>query len=183
MTIRCPYCHEYIDDAEFREHEVAHLGRREDGQLSAYRTLPPEEQWSGSLEGVPRAYRHGKCGVATEMSEDLIRTYLADPFFYSNRTFCCGCGSHVRHRELTWVETGENVADYFRRLRAAVPLFDARRWRVVGNYLVVAAVGAVILGLLGLGAGALVGHWLLGLLTGAGVGALTLVSLFAWGRG
>jgi hypothetical protein len=53
------------------------------------------------------------------MPEEIIRTYLKDPFTYmADRSFCTGCGQHVPCRELVWVETGEHMQDYNDRLRA-----------------------------------------------------------------
>src|SRR5262249_14107482 len=89
-TIRCPYCHEYIDSAAYPAHEAEHLKPRLDGQQSEYATLPPEEREEGSLTGVPKVYRHRKCGVTTGMPEEIIRSYLKNPYMYmADATFCC----------------------------------------------------------------------------------------------
>ena len=56
------------------------------------------------------------------MPEEIIETYLTNPWFYlSDKTFCTGCGTHVRQGECTWEETGENLQTYSDRLRAACP--------------------------------------------------------------
>ncbi len=118
-TKRCPYCHEWIDLGEFGAHCAEHQRLRPDGQHNEYVTLPPEEREQGDLEGVPRVYRHWRCGRCTGMPEEIIRTYLKNPFTYmADRSFCTGCGRHVPCRELVWVETGENMQDYNNRLRA-----------------------------------------------------------------
>jgi hypothetical protein len=71
---------------------------------------------------VPRVYVHRKCGVATQMPEEIIRSYLQNPYLYSSdETFCCGCNKHVPERECKWTETGENLQEYMDRLRAAKP--------------------------------------------------------------
>jgi hypothetical protein len=51
------------------------------------------------------------------MPEEIVRSYLANPFLYASRTFCRGCGAYVRHSELEWTETGEQLNFYFERLR------------------------------------------------------------------
>jgi hypothetical protein len=53
------------------------------------------------------------------MPDEIIRSYLKDPFLYSaDATFCCGCGTHVPWRECCWVETGEDLQTYTDKLRA-----------------------------------------------------------------
>lgn len=119
---RCPYCHDWIDSLEFSAHCEEHRRLRPDGQQNEYMTLPPEEREPGPLDGVPRVYRHWRCGRCTGMPEEIIRTYLKNPFTYmADRSFCTGCGTHVPCRELVWVETGENMQEYNDRLRAAHP--------------------------------------------------------------
>jgi hypothetical protein len=120
--VRCPYCHEYIDEVAFPAHEAGHRKARPDGQQTDYVTLPPEEREPGDLAGVPQVYVHQKCGVATGMPEEIIRSYLRDPYLYTaDATFCCGCGKHVPLRECVWTETGEDLQTYTDKLRAAKP--------------------------------------------------------------
>jgi hypothetical protein len=126
-TFRCPYCHEYIDSDAYPAHEAEHRKLRPDGQQTEYATLAPEDRKEGSLEGVPTVYRHVRCGVATGMPEEIVRSYLKNPFLYSaDATFCCGCGTHVPNRECVWVETGENLQTYMDRLRGAKPQMKAK---------------------------------------------------------
>jgi hypothetical protein len=121
-TIRCPYCHEFIDLAEFPAHEAEHRALRADGQQNEYVTLPPEERDEGLLDGVPRVYQHVKCGSLTGMPEEIIRSYLKNPYLYlADKSFCCGCGKHVPQRECVWIETGEDLQTYTDRLRAQKP--------------------------------------------------------------
>ena len=142
-TIRCPYCHEHIDSAAYPAHEAEHLKPRPDGQQSEYATLPPEEREEGSLAGAPKVYRHRKCGVATGMPEEIIRSYLKNPYMYmADETFCCGCGRHVPFRECVWVETGEDLQTYTDKLRAAKPEMKPRG-SLTGLVLAL-AVGAVL---------------------------------------
>ncbi|MBI1248885.1 hypothetical protein GC197_13720 [bacterium] len=120
---RCEYCHEYIPNSEYYSHIEKHMEIREDGQQTDYATLPPEERAAmEELENAPRWYRHQKCGQVTGMPEEIIQTYLANPWFYlSDKTFCTGCNTHVRQEECVWEETGENLQVYTDRLRAAKP--------------------------------------------------------------
>jgi hypothetical protein len=122
MKIRCEFCHEYIDESEYPAHRARHLKKRADGQQTDYVTLPPEDREEGDIEEVPRVYRHKRCGVATQMPEEIVRSYLKNPYLYSaDQTFCCGCGRHVPFRECVWIETGEDLQTYMNRLRAAKP--------------------------------------------------------------
>jgi hypothetical protein len=42
--VRCPSCHEYINEAVFAAYEAEHRQLRADGQQAEYVTLPPEER-------------------------------------------------------------------------------------------------------------------------------------------
>lgn len=121
--IRCQYCHEHVPRSQYNQHVQQHLKVREDGQQTDYATLPPEQRGSSvDFATAPHWYRHLKCGEVTGMPEEIIQTYLANPWFYlSDKTFCTGCGKHVRQRECVWEETGENLQTYSDRLRAAKP--------------------------------------------------------------
>ena len=120
--VRCPYCHQDVDRASFPAHEAEHLKPRPDGQQNEYVTLPPEEREQGDLTDVPQVYVHKKCGGATGMPEEIIRTYLKNPYTYlADQTFCTGCGRHVPLRECFWTETGEDLQTYTDRLRAEKP--------------------------------------------------------------
>lgn len=121
-TVRCQYCHEYVDEADYPAHEAEHLQLRPDGQQSEYATLPPEEREEGDLADVPTVYVHVKCGAATGMPDEIVRSYLKNPYLYlADATFCTGCGRHVPFRECEWTETGEDLQTYMNRLRAAKP--------------------------------------------------------------
>jgi hypothetical protein len=110
----------YVDSVAYPAHEAEHLERRRDGQQGEYVTLPPQEREQGSLAGVPMVYRHEKCGATTRMAEEIIRSYLKNPYLYTaDETFCGGCGQHVPLRQCVWVETGEDLQSYTERLRAA----------------------------------------------------------------
>lgn len=116
--IRCEFCHEFIDPEEYGYHRAQHLKLRPDGQHNDYVTLPPEGRKRGGLANVPRVYVHEHCGTATGMPEEIIRSYLADPYLYlADETFCRGCRDHVPMQECTWTETGEDLQSYMDRLR------------------------------------------------------------------
>lgn len=119
---RCPYCHEHIDESEFVAHCAAHEKIRPDGQHEEYITLPPELRLNEMPIDEPQVYQHRKCGECTQMPEEIIRSYLVNPYLYlADRTFCTGCGVHVPARECVWTETGEDLQSHTDRLRAAKP--------------------------------------------------------------
>jgi Fe-S cluster assembly iron-binding protein IscA len=117
MFIRCNYCHKLVLRWFLESHTQRHKKRQPDGQMAEHVTRAPNERYAGSLDDVPQAYRHERCGVVTGMPEEIIRSYLIDPLMYSDRSFCCGCGDYINSAYLTWVETGEAVMDYLGRLR------------------------------------------------------------------
>lgn len=115
---RCPFCHEMISVLNFERHIQQHTELRSDGQMTDHVTLPPEQRESGSLEGVPSVYEHSRCGQCTQMPDEIIRSYLKNPFLYNNYTFCAGCGTYFHTREFTWIDTGETLYDYNQGLKA-----------------------------------------------------------------
>ncbi|MEZ6094874.1 MAG: magnesium transporter [Pirellulaceae bacterium] len=184
--IRCHFCHEYVPKDDFLAHRRQHLGTAADGQNNAYMTLPPEERYDGELDGVPQSYVHSKCGVETVMPEEIIRTYLVDPFFYANRSFCTGCHKHVRNSELTWRETKQNVNEYFKQLKEKYPHSDRKKLRVIWLVVQAGLIAALIFGLLV----GVISYFIFGASTGliaAGVTAIVLavfVPLYLmWVRG
>ena len=119
-NVECRFCHKLIPEHEIEAHYAHHLEDRGDGQHREYATLRPDQRDKDDLTGVPQVYMHLKCRVGTGMPEEIIRTYLVNPWFYnSDRTFCCGCSTHVPLAECIWTETGENVQEYMNKLRAA----------------------------------------------------------------
>ena len=122
QQIQCDFCHKYIDKESYFSHTEQHLALKSDGQQTDYATLPEEEREHSDLKNVPRVYRHEPCQVATEMPEEIIRSYLVNPYLYSSdQTFCAGCNSHVPFRECVWTETNENLQVYTDRLRDEKP--------------------------------------------------------------
>lgn len=137
---RCEYCHEYVDELTYPIHVQKHLKRREDGQQTEYATLPPEERFEGDIEEVPTVYVHLKCGGGTGMPDEIVRSYLKNPWLYTaDATFCTTCRRHVPFRECEWVDTGENLQTYFDRLRAAKP--ELKPQGCFGMFLLLAAIG------------------------------------------
>jgi len=122
QEIRCEFCHQNIEKSVYFAHREQHLELRSDGQQTDYATLPPEEREVSDLAGVPQVYIHRRCGGATGMPEEIIRSYLVNPYlYYSDQTYCAGCGKHIPNRECEWAETGENLQVYMNRLRDEKP--------------------------------------------------------------
>ncbi len=152
---RCPDCHQFIPLNQFDAHAKSHRGAMPDGQQKSYPSLPPEKRYQGSLEGIPKVYHHATCGASTQMPEEIIRTYLVDPFFYGYSSFCAGCGKHISGRQLVWTETGENLYAYTKRLQEPFSAFCKERMRVLGAFFIATLVLSLILGLL-----VFVGAWI-----------------------
>jgi len=51
------------------------------------------------------------------MPEEIIRSYLKNPFRYNSSTFCCGCKGYVHDSEVFWVETHQRVSEYMQTLQ------------------------------------------------------------------
>lgn len=122
--MECPFCHKQVWPLLYPLHQLTHTRRLPDGQQRDYVTLPPKERDGRSLDGVPKVYFHPKCGVATQMPEEIIRSYLKNPFRYNSKTFCCGCKRQVEDKEVFWVETRQRVSEYMAQLQE-----EARRNR------------------------------------------------------
>ncbi|QDU73314.1 hypothetical protein Pan97_02830 [Bremerella volcania] len=121
---RCPYCHEHVESSQFNAHCAQHEQIQADGQQEEYVTLPPEARSSENLVDEPQVYCHSKCGAGTQMPEEIVRSYLVNPYLYlADKTFCTGCGTHVPLRECQWVETGEDLQSHIDRHRAEKPEF------------------------------------------------------------
>lgn len=118
MFVECPFCHKRVLRFWFANHSRQHTQLRDDGQMADHLTQPVDQRYQGSLDDVPQVYQHPACGHATGMPEEIIRSYLANPFLYSDKSFCTGCGDYVDCRELYWVDTGESLYDYNSRLRS-----------------------------------------------------------------
>jgi hypothetical protein len=91
---------------------------------------------------VPRVYVHKACGTSTQVSDDIIENYLADPYYYSDgSTICAECGV-VPDSTCRWEETGQPVDEYMRELRARKgTAYHVVRWGIWGVCL---AIGAIV---------------------------------------
>jgi hypothetical protein len=117
LFVRCAFCHKLVFRPLYCSHRAKHTRPLRNGQMTDHITVHPKGRHQGSLQGVPRSYRHPRCGVATGIPEEIIRSYLVNPFLYSGGSFCCGCNDYMLYEELFWVETGQSLADYFRELQ------------------------------------------------------------------
>jgi hypothetical protein len=117
LFVRCPFCHKLVFRFWYASHEAKHTARLPDGQMKDHVTVHPKGRYPGSLRGVPQAYLHPRCGVVTRMPEEIIRSYLVNPFLYGGGSFCCGCNDYVPEEELFWHETGQSLAEYNRGLK------------------------------------------------------------------
>jgi hypothetical protein len=178
--VRCDFCHEYIPAAQRWQHQQLHLGSQSDGQQVSYMTLPPEERFRGSLDQVPKAYMHVRCRGVTLMPEDIIRTYLINPYFYGASSFCTGCGQHVRQSELVWQETGESLATYFRSLKRTVPNAKFYRNKAIRGLLTPAAIAGGVIGLVCAFVALLISGWSTALLTLLIASSLACAAIFGW---
>lgn len=114
---RCRFCHKNVASLLMSWHERKHLRRLPNGQQRDHVTEPPHRRYPGPLDGIPQQYHHAKCDHVTEMPEEIIRSYLVNPFLYDDHTFCCGCSAYVPMSELQWIESGQLVQDYMDQLR------------------------------------------------------------------
>ena len=119
LFIECPFCHEQVFRLWYPFHRARHMALLDDGQMSDHITLAEHERYLGSLEGVPQVYIHPACGEETGMPEEIIRSYLANPFLYNDTTFCTGCGDYVLAAEVFWTETGQSLEEYTHELQQA----------------------------------------------------------------
>lgn len=117
LFIRCQFCHKLVFRPFYKRHRAKHTTRLADGQMTDHISVHPSGRYQGPLDDVPRSYVHSVCGGGTGMPEEIIRSYLVNPFLYSDHSFCCGCNDYVSKSELFWQETGESLADYDEGLR------------------------------------------------------------------
>jgi len=118
FILRCPFCHRLVLRRLYARHKARHTQKLPDGQMTDHITVHPTGRYQGSLAGLPRVYQHTVCGVSTQMPEEVMRSYLVNPFLYRGGMFCCGCGGYKPYSELRWSETGQSLEEYFRRLQA-----------------------------------------------------------------
>jgi hypothetical protein len=117
--IECPFCHQQIFRLWYPSHKARHMALMADGQMTDHITVAEHERYMGSLDGVPQVYYHPLCDGSTGMPEEIIRSYLANPFLYNDTTFCTGCNDYVPEAECFWTETGQNLGEYKLQLQQA----------------------------------------------------------------
>lgn len=116
--VHCMFCHKLVFRPFYERHKRKHTTRLADGQMTDHITVDPTERYTGSLAGVPMWYYHSTCGVVTGMPEEIVRSYLVNPFLYDGETsFRHGCNDYVSQAELFWQETDQSLADYDRGLK------------------------------------------------------------------
>jgi hypothetical protein len=120
----CPFCHTWVSENIWHSHLDSHTRLLPDGQMQDHVTVRPEERFAGSIAHEPQWYVHPKCGEVTGMPDEIVRSYLADPFLYNDTSFCTGCGTYVPTSELFWQETNESLLAADRR----------RKWEFVKRH-------------------------------------------------
>lgn len=113
----CPFCHTWCSSNIFDQHVASHMQKLSDGQMKDHVTVRPEERFAGDIAKEPKWYVHPRCGGVTGMPEEIIRSYMTDPFLYNESSFCTGCHNYVPTGELYWQETNESLqaASYRRK--------------------------------------------------------------------
>src|SRR5438093_4340016 len=99
---------------------------------------------------TPRVYKHKKCGAKVRMSDDVVLTYLDDPFYYNEFTHCPRCGGDVPRSQCVWVETGQRMDEYFEDLQAEAIISGRLEYKLPGPpwfYLIIPPVPLVGLAL------------------------------------
>lgn len=90
----------------------------------------------------PWVYEHRRCGKRTEIDVMEMHTVFTDPY-RTPHTFCAACGKHFHDRELTWADSGENLYEYVKRVRARKSL-AFKVWRLVVVPVAFCGAGAAI---------------------------------------
>ncbi|MFO0810009.1 MAG: hypothetical protein U0746_15415 [Gemmataceae bacterium] len=111
---------------------------------AALPTLPLEKRFAGPLDGVPRVYFNAAKNAATEMPEEVVRSYLADPWLYNDWVWCTGANDNVRQSDLVWADTGETLSDYFARLKAEKPRPGPAGWQAIVPPVVLTLIGGLV---------------------------------------
>ena len=106
------------------------------------------------LAGVPMQYEHSRCGEVTQCDVAITRNILREPLKLRDDGNAAGCNHCEKPqypcREFTWVETGENVQDYYHALIAETHLVQPRAWlrpalKQAALFALVVAVSGVVL--------------------------------------
>ena len=67
-----------------------------------------------SLAPDSRNYRHRKCGTETTVSGQSFET-VSNPMSSMEQTFCTACNAMFGITEYEWCDSGETIADYYKR--------------------------------------------------------------------
>src|SRR5262249_29845401 len=117
----------------------------------------------------PRAFVHQVCGGTTEMPAEQIHGRLTNPHGYNDWVHCAKCDGFVSRHECRWVDTAENLAEFFGRAKATAPPPPESKV-VYAVPVVLAALGAIIGSLILDGS-----HVALGAVIGFALGVLLVV--------
>lgn len=104
--------------------------------------LPENPTLEELKKRAPWVYQHKKCGTQTVIDVLEVSTMFDDPYQLPY-TFCAGCNKHCHERQFFWVESGENLFDFVKRLRARKSV-GFKICRLVVAPLLGGAIGAVI---------------------------------------
>ena len=161
------YDDEYDDDYDDEPRRPVKKNKKSKRAVS----LPP---------GTPTVYYHSKCDEETVMPDDVIATYLEDPWTYDETTQCAHCGKAVPLSKCYWVDNDERLLDYFEDLKAEDLLYgdrDPGPRDAMTYYTVIPGIGAVFGAIVGAVIGSeagisMIGCGLVGLVVGAGAGLI-----------
>lgn len=92
-----------------------------------------------------RVYQHDRCGKNTEVTNEHLRA-IYDPYKDVRRTYCVICKDYYPLDEFKWVETGETLSAFRKRLKRMLsPQQYAMQKRLQwGSAIAALAVGAFL---------------------------------------
>lgn len=104
--------------------------------------LPDNPSIEDLKQRAPWVYEHKKCGTKTVIDVLEVKVLFEDPYQLPY-TFCAGCKKHYHDRQFFWVQSGENLFAFVKRLRARTTL-GFKIYRLVLAPLAGAGIGAAI---------------------------------------
>lgn len=104
--------------------------------------LPENPTLEELKKHAPWVYQHKKCGTQTVIDVLEVSTMFDDPYQLPY-TSCAECKKSYHDRQFFWVESGENLFDFVKRLRARKSL-TYKICRLVFAPLIGGAIGGVI---------------------------------------
>jgi hypothetical protein len=90
----------------------------------------------------PWVYEHQKCGTQTVIDALEMHALFIDPYQLPY-TYCAGCKRHFHDRQFVWVDSGENLYEYVKRIRAQKTL-GFKLYRFIIAPLTAAIIGTAI---------------------------------------